>query len=95
MKKKESYMIYKRFLKKLRDFKLDDEETKAKINRKCSKKSLYFKYNGDPSKSKVIRRYEKVSDLGFMYYTFELEIKKEKKKRVEKALREESQVLIL
>ena len=88
-------MIYKRFLKKLRDFKLDDEETKAKINRKCSKKSLYFKYNGDPSKSKVIRRYEKVSDLGFMYYTFELEIKKEKKKRVEKALREESQVLIL
>ena len=73
-------MTYERFLKKLGDFKLEDEETKAKINRKCSKKSLYFKYNGDPSKSKVIRRYEKVSDLGFMYYTFELEIKKEKKK---------------
>ena len=33
MKKKESYMIYKRFLKKLRDFKLDNEETKAKISR--------------------------------------------------------------
>lgn len=73
-------MTYERFLKKLGDFKLEDEETKAKINRKCSKKSLYFKYNGDPSKSKVIRRYEKVSDLGFMYYTFGLEIKKKKKK---------------
>lgn len=41
---------------------------------------MYFKYNGDPSKSKVIRRYEKVSDLEFMYYTFGLKIKKEKKK---------------
>ena len=59
---------------------------KLKLIENVPKKSLYFKYNGDPSKSRVIRRYEKVSDLGFMYYTFGLEIKKGKKKKSGKGI---------